>query len=166
MRPLSVIVRTVCNVFAWFMVVYGTYVIVHGHLSPGGGFQGGAVVATFIAFLLVAHGGDKVFGWVRKGLFTTLEQIGLLLFIGAGFLGIGTTFFYNVLAKRGGLFGETVPLGPNAGVLNSSGTIALANLAVGLEVVGGLSLILLYMSKASLFSSKEEMLDKEAGHDR
>lgn len=166
MRPLSVIVRTVCNAFAWFMVVYGVYVIVHGHLSPGGGFQGGAVVATFIAFLLVAHGGEKVFGWVRKGVYTTLEQTGLLLFIGAGFLGIGTTFFYNILAKRGGLFGAMVPLGPNAGVLNSAGTIALMNMAVGLEVVGGLSLILLYMSKASLEGSIEKPRGKEAGHDR
>ena len=58
MNPLSVIARTVCNLFAWFLAVFGLYVIVHGHLTPGGGFQGGAVVATFMAFLLVAHGGS------------------------------------------------------------------------------------------------------------
>ena len=46
MKPMSVIVRTVCNVFTWFLMVFGAYVIIHGHLTPGGGFQGGAVVAT------------------------------------------------------------------------------------------------------------------------
>ena len=56
MKPLSVVVRTGCDLFAWFMVIFGAYVIIHGDVTPGGGFQGGAVVATFLAFLLVAYG--------------------------------------------------------------------------------------------------------------
>ena len=52
---------------------------------------------------------------------------------------------YNFLALKGGLFGSPVTIGPNAGILNSSGTIALANMAVGLEVVGGLSTIIIFM---------------------
>ncbi|HXK89253.1 MAG TPA: MnhB domain-containing protein [Thermosynergistes sp.] len=162
MNPLSVIVRTVCNVFAWFMVIFGAYVIVHGHLSPGGGFQGGAVVATFIAFLLVAHGGKRLLGWVKEGLFSAAESTGLLIFLGAGLFGISTTFFYNFLAKKGGLFGSVVPLGSNPGVLNSSGTIALMNLAVGLEVVAGLSFIIVYMFKGI----RIELEGEEENHDR
>ena len=77
MRPLSVIVRTVCNAFAWFVAVFGVYVIVHGHLSPGGGFQGGAVVATFMALLLVSHGATKCLGWVRTNFFYAFEHVGL-----------------------------------------------------------------------------------------
>ena len=167
MRPLSVIVRTVCNAFAWFVAVFGAYVIVHGHLSPGGGFQGGAVVATFMALLLVSHGATKCLGWVRTNFFYAFEHVGLLTFIAAGFLGIGVTFFYNSLALSGGLFGSAVPLGPNGGSLNTSGTIALMNCAVGIDVVGGLSMILLYMRQGVFHVDKPTLRRKEeAGHDR
>ncbi len=167
MRPLSVITRVVCNAFAWFMVIFGSYVIIHGHLTPGGGFQGGAVVATALAFLVITHGGDFALPRIKKELFITLEQAGLLLFICTGFAALGTTFFYNFLANQGGLFGVSVPLGVNSGVLNSSGTIALMNMAVGFEVVGGLSLILFYMLHGVLQNlGAEEFGKEETGHDR
>jgi multicomponent Na+:H+ antiporter subunit B len=164
MNPLSVVARTVCNLFAWFLAIFGIYVIVHGHLTPGGGFQGGAVVATFMAFLLVAHGGEKMQSWVRKDRFTLMECFGLTLFISAGLLGMSKTFFFNFLAKAGGVFGGVLPIGPNAGALNTSGTIALMNLSVGIEVVGGLSMILLYMFSAA--HPQEPMGREESGHDR
>ncbi len=167
MRPLSVIARVICNAFAWFMVVFGSYVIIHGHLTPGGGFQGGAVVATALAFLVITHGGDFALPKIKKGLFIGLEQAGLLVFICAGFAALGTTFFYNFLANSGGLFGTPIPLGPNSGVLNSSGTIALMNMAVGFEVVGGLSLILFHMLHGIRQNlGAEEMGKEETGHDR
>lgn len=165
MNPLSVVVRTICDIFAWFMGIFGVYIIIHGHISPGGGFQGGAVVATMIAFLLVSYGGKKVIAFAKPGLYSTLETAGLLLFICAGFFGITTTFFFNFLAGQGGLLGSTVPIGPNSGVLNSAGTISLMNMAVGLEVIGGLSLIILYMFKGiRLFDNATE--SGETGHDR
>jgi len=164
MYSLSVIVRTICDVFAWFLAVFGVYVIIHGHLTPGGGFQGGAVVATLFAFLLVAYGGKKFISFYKSNLFSWFETVGLLLFIGTGLVGLGTTFFYNFLAGQGGLFGSTVPIGPNSGVLNSSGTIALMNMAVGVEVIGGLSLILYYMFKG--IRLYEESGSEETGHDR
>jgi multicomponent Na+:H+ antiporter subunit B len=71
---------------------------------------------------------------------------------------------YNFLAGQGGLFGSVVPTGANSGVLNSSGTIALMNMAVGLEVIGGLSLIVLYMFKG--IRLYEEAGSEETGHDR
>jgi len=163
-KPLSVVVRTICDIFMWFMAVYGAYIIIHGHITPGGGFQGGAVVATLIAFMLVSHGGEKMVSFVRTGMYSAAETTGLLLFICAGFFGIATTFFYNFLAKQGGLFGSTVPLGANSGVLNSSGTIALMNMGVGLEVIGGLSLIIYFMFRG--IRLHVETGSEETGHDR
>ncbi len=165
MNPLSVVVRTICDIFAWFMGIFGIYIIIHGHLTPGGGFQGGAVVATMIAFLLVSHGGHKVIAFAKPGLYSALETSGLMLFICAGFFGITTTFFFNFLAGQGGFLGSTVPIGPNSGVLNSAGTISLMNMAVGLEVIGGLSLIILYMFKGIRLFDKA-MESGETGHDR
>jgi len=84
MRPLSIVVRTICNIFAWFVAIFGAYVILHGHLTPGGGFQGGAIVATFIALLLVAQGGKNFLGWVKKEIFSSFEGAGLVAFICVG----------------------------------------------------------------------------------
>ena len=164
MNPLSVVVRTVCDLFAWFMIVFGVNVLVHGYVTPGGGFQGGAIIATFIAFLLVAYGGRRVASRVNDRLFDLFEEVGLLVFFILAFLGLPVTFFFNFLAKSGGLFGNVVPIGPNAGALNTSGTIALMNLSVGLEVVGGLSMILLYMFSGA--HPEEPFGREEAGHDR
>jgi len=77
---------------------------------------------------------------------------------------MSNTFFFNFLAKAGGLFGSVVPIGPNPGTLNTSGTIALMNLSVALEVVGGLSMILLYMFSGA--HPEESFGREEAGHDR
>ncbi len=165
MNPLSVVVRTICDVFAWFMGIYGVYIIIHGHLTPGGGFQGGAVVATMAAFLLVSHGGKNLLSFAKPGFYSGIETTGLLVFITTGFLGLSATFFYNFLAGRGGLFGAVIPIGPNSGILNSAGTISVMNMAVGLEVIGGLSLILIYMFKGiRLFDDHPG--GSESGHDR
>ncbi|MTI70985.1 MAG: sodium:proton antiporter [Firmicutes bacterium] len=45
----SHILASVCRVLFPFILIFGFYIIIHGHLSPGGGFQGGAILAT--AFL-------------------------------------------------------------------------------------------------------------------
>lgn len=165
MNPLSVVVRTICDIFAWFIGIFGIYIIIHGHLTPGGGFQGGAVVATMMAFLLVSYGGKKTLSFTKTGLFSAMETTGLMVFIGAGLLGITSTLFFNFLAGQGGIFGSAVPIGPNSGVLNSAGTISVMNMAVGLEVIGGLSLIILYMFKGiRLFDNAAE--SGETGHDR
>ncbi|MDI9632643.1 MAG: MnhB domain-containing protein [Methanolinea sp.] len=144
---MSKVVRTGASILSPFIVVFGFYVIVHGHLTPGGGFQGGAVVATAAALVLVAFGREEFGGMLKKSTFSAQESIGLLLFAGAGILGLlaGMPFFANVLANSGLLFGTPVPSGPNPGDMNTAGVIPVMNIAVGVEVWGGLALVLLYM---------------------
>jgi len=56
MNEMSKIVRTVANFVYGFIIIFGFYIIVHGHLTPGGGFQGGAVAASAFALILVSYG--------------------------------------------------------------------------------------------------------------
>lgn len=148
---MSKIVRTGACIFYPLIIIFGLYVVVHGHLTPGGGFQGGAVIATAAALVLVAFSREEIAGMVRKAVFSAQESLGLLLFIGAGILGLlaGAPFFANILANSGLLFGQSVPAGPNPGELNTAGVIPLMNIAVGVEVWGGLAIILLYMLSAT-----------------
>ena len=114
------------------VVLFGIYVVSHGHLTPGGGFQGGVVLAT--AALLVYLSGEYVtLRRVSPEVVTdTAESVGAAAYVAIGLLGVaaGTAFLANVL-----------PLG-RPGALLSAGTIPPINLAVGLEVAGGFLLLL------------------------
>ncbi|MCD6127534.1 MAG: Na(+)/H(+) antiporter subunit B [Methanomicrobia archaeon] len=143
---MSKIVRTITNILYSSILIFGFYIIMHGHLTPGGGFQGGAVVASGIALVLIAYGYDTVKSWMKKSNLSVLESIGALGFIGIAFLGIGTTFFYNFLANSGGLFGDPTVIGINPGNLDTSGVLPLMNWAVGLKVLAGLGSVVLLMA--------------------
>jgi multicomponent Na+:H+ antiporter subunit B len=142
---MSVIVRTISRVVAPVALAFGAYVIMHGHLTPGGGFQGGAVVASVVALLVVAFESGRWKKW--KDVLLPLEDLGAMAFTILAFLGLGATFFRNILAGGGGLFGAPVPqLGPNPGALNTAGTLPLMNWAVGLKVIAGLGSVVILLS--------------------
>ncbi len=144
---MSKIVRFCADMLYPAVVIFGLYVIMHGHLTPGGGFQGGAVVATAAALVIVAYSYEEIQGMLSKFLFQVQESGGLLMFGGVALiaLGLGTTYFFNFLANSGLLFGMSVPFGPNPGDLNTGGVLPLMNIAVGVEVWGGLAIVILYM---------------------
>ncbi len=144
---MTKIVRTTADLFYPFCLIFGLYVVLHGHLTPGGGFQGGAVMATGAALLLVSRRYVDIIQSIRKNTMKLCEAIGLLMFIVAGLSGllVGSSFLHNHLAGSGGWFGESVAFGSNPGVLATGGLIPLLNIAVGIEVLGGLTVILLYM---------------------
>lgn len=50
----DIIVKTVCRILVPLIQLFGLYVIAHGHGSPGGGFQGGCILAASFILLLVA----------------------------------------------------------------------------------------------------------------
>lgn len=155
-EEMSRIVRTMTTLIFGFIMVYGFYVIAHGHLSPGGGFQGGAIVASAFALLLVTYGTNQIQNFLSKDLFSLIESTGLVLFNAFGFLGIGTTYFYNCVSNSGGVFGSPTVIGINSGNLNTGGTIALMNMAVGLEVLAAFGVIIMTMSAAAEIINKKE----------
>ena len=78
---LSKIVRTVTNEFMLFIVVFGLYIIAHGHLTPGGGFQGGAVIVSGVVMLLVAFNSQELKKTLRERTLSIMESTGALIFI-------------------------------------------------------------------------------------
>lgn len=141
---MSKIVRTAANLLLPFILMFGFYVIIHGHLTPGGGFQGGAVMATGLAMMIAAHAFERIQGAFRKDLLKLVEGAGLVLFLATAISGfvVGKPFFYNWIAQAGGLLGGMPTVEGN---LNTGGIIPLLNVFVGLEVLGALTLIVLYM---------------------
>jgi multicomponent Na+:H+ antiporter subunit B len=112
-------------------LLVGLYIVAHGALTPGGGFQGGVVLGA--AVLVVYFSGELVMTrWLEPA--TLLEILhaggaaGLAL-LGLGGLIAGGAYFHNFLYT-----GTT-------GLLNSGGIIPLGNLAVGIEVMGATLLL-------------------------
>lgn len=114
------------------LVVLGVYVVTHGHLTPGGGFQGGVILA---AGLLLAYAAGQVVALERVEPTTLVEvtdATGAMAYalVAVGGLVFASAALYNFLP-----FGTT-------GQLLSSGTIVVLSCAVGVEVTGAVALIL------------------------
>lgn len=150
MSESSKIVKTIASITFPFILIFGLYIIMHGHLTPGGGFQGGAVVASAVALLIVAFGTGEVVKKAKEKHLSILESLGALAFISLAFAGIVATFFFNSLAGSGSLFGEIPRYGPNPGNMNTGGFLPLMNLSVGLKVIAGLSAVVLALGLSSI----------------
>ena len=156
---MSKIVKTISNAVFPFILIFGLYVIAHGHLTPGGGFQGGAVVASGLVMILVAYGSAWTMKKIKEKNLSALESVGALLFIGFAFFGLifGSAFFLNFMANTQdffGIFGATVASGATSANINTAGVIPIMNFAVGLKVIAGLFAIVLVMAHAT--NTKQE----------
>ena len=125
-------VHALCLALVPPTVLFGLYVVTHGQVTPGGGFQGGVVLAT--APLLIYLGGEyrTLRALSPAALVDLLGALGAGGFVAIGVVGLiaGAAFLQNV-----------VPLGP-VGTVISAGTIPLISFAVGLEVGAGFLLML------------------------
>jgi multicomponent Na+:H+ antiporter subunit B len=127
------------------MLVLGLYVIAHGHLTPGGGFQGGLILMS--AVLLVYLGGSRM----RMTGDESMEAIELADGLGAaGFALIGL----GGLLIAGTFLQNFVDLGSFARPW-SGGTIPLSNVSVGLEVFGATLAILSELLDRRLLSQRD-----------
>lgn len=154
MSGMSKIVKTMSAVVFPFIMIFGLYVIAHGHLTPGGGFQGGAVVASACVMILVAYGSVWTMKKIKEKHLSIFESLGAIGFISLAFFGLvfGSAFFYNFMANTQdflGIFGDMVITGSTAADINTAGVLPLMNFAVGLKVIAGLFAIVLVMAYAT-----------------
>jgi multicomponent Na+:H+ antiporter subunit B len=127
------------------VLVLSGYVIVHGHLTPGGGFSGGVIAAG--ALLLAYSAGQRVrLGRVGStGMLEVTEAVGALSFLLLALAG---------LALVGVTLKNLLPLG-TTGMLLSAGTIPLGNVAVGLEVAAAVGLVFSEFLEQALLEERE-----------
>ena len=142
---MSLIVKRITRITVSLIFLFGVYICLHGHLTPGGGFAGGVIIALSFIHLLLAFGKDAAMKKLTQSWISTIESIGGLMFLGIALLGIffGSFFFTNVLPK-GRPFS-----------LFSSGTIVLSNIAIFLKVGAGLFAIFIAMAVLRMPQDKE-----------
>jgi multicomponent Na+:H+ antiporter subunit B len=134
MQGMTDIVKTVTRIIVGLIFIYGIYIIVYGHLTPGGGFAGGAIVAGAFILLVLAYGVDVLKLKKEEEESSISEDIAILLFLLMALGGItlgAKVFFSNYLPK--GKVGELI----------SGGVIPLYDIAVGIEVAAAILAIFL-----------------------
>jgi multicomponent Na+:H+ antiporter subunit B len=82
----DVIVKTLARILMPFIVVYALYVVMHGHHSPGGGFQGGVILAASFVLLGITHGVDKMKEKMSEKTAGVMSSIGVFIYGGIGLL--------------------------------------------------------------------------------
>ncbi len=113
-----------------FVLMFIFYLILHGHLSPGGGFQGGVLVIGVVVLLYLGYGIKGLTAAFNEHRLHKLEAVGSIFYVAFAMLGVayGANFCMNVFAGYG-----------NIGDILSSGTIFLMNAAVGEKVFTGVA---------------------------
>jgi len=81
----NLILRVAAKVMVPFMLVFGLYIIFHGDLSPGGGFQGGVAIASGFIFYGIVFGKPAMQKILPRWVTDTLIAVGVLMYAGTGF---------------------------------------------------------------------------------
>jgi len=125
---MSLIVKTVTRFTVGLIMLYGIYIVTHGHISPGGGFAGGVIIALSFIHLMLAYGKEAALSKAGKKTISLFESAGALMFLTIALLGYtGGYFFLNFFKDKGKPF-----------ELLSAGIIPLCNVAICLKVGAGM----------------------------
>lgn len=138
-KKKPVIVRSAADFFLPLACVYGAYVVLHGHLSPGGGFQGGVLIASAILLVFLGYGSLRVKKAFNDHKLHSSETVAEILYVVLALIGVvtGLNFCVNFVF--------------NGQQLDTS---VLMNHAVGYHVMGGIICLLAMM--LSLLDKNDE----------
>jgi multicomponent Na+:H+ antiporter subunit B len=127
MQGMSLIVKNMTRLVAGFIAMFGVYIVLYGHVTPGGGFAGGVILAGGLVLIVLAFGEEFSRSVLPHDVAKVADSVGALGFLGVALLGyVGGWFFANFL-ERGAV-----------GSLWSAGWLPVSNLAIGVKVGAGL----------------------------
>ena len=135
-KERDIVVKCAADKFLPFMIVFGVYIILFGTVSPGGGFQGGVLVAGGAVLLYLGYGYTRTASVLKPEVLRVNEACGATIYVFLGLLGIilGANFARNVFFDLG-----------NTGDMISGGTISFMGYAVGYKVLTGVGFLILLM---------------------
>ncbi len=134
-KGMTLIVKTIVRFAMGIMVMFGAYIVLYGHLTPGGGFAGGIILACAYIGLTLAFGKDLALKKMSNLAASLLDNFGALAFISIGFLGFTGGFFFLNFIDHGQRFH-----------LFSAGIIPLENIAIAMKVTASVFAVFMALS--------------------
>lgn len=128
MKGMSQIVKVIAELVKDFIILFGIYIILNGHLSPGGGFAGGVIIAASYILVTLAFGRERAMKELSERGSHLLDNFGVILFWTVAVLGWlipGQAFFSNFIQR----FAPGSPYN-----ILTSGIILVCNIAIGIKV--------------------------------
>ncbi len=122
----DVILQTAARVLMPPIIIFGIYVVLGGHLGPGGGFSGGAIIGAGLILYLNA------FGFEKTERFFTGKTYKILSVCALGCYCLAKSYSFYTGANH---IESVIPLGTPGAIL-SSGLILILNICVGIVVAG------------------------------
>lgn len=122
----DIILQTVARILVPPILIFGIYIILGGHLGPGGGFSGGAVIGAGLILYLNA------FGFAKTERFFTAKTYKWMSFGALACYALAKSYSFYTGANH---IESVIPLGTPGAIL-SSGLILLLNICVGIVVAG------------------------------
>ncbi len=120
----DLILQTIAKFLVPILMIFGFYVIVNGHLSPGGGFSGGAIIGSGLILYSSAFGEKKIRKFFNEHVYKCIKVTALILY--------GCIMTYHFYTGANGIE-NLIPMG-TVGNIVSAGMIFYINLFVGSEV--------------------------------
>lgn len=141
----SVIVRTLVRMLVPPIQLFALYVIAHGHGSPGGGFQGGVILAAAYILIALALGREELDRRVREGLVLALAALGVLLY---ALTGLGAVLLGGALLDYGAF--------PVPGVGGAARAVGILIIEIGVAAGVAGTLILIFCRLAKVGEGEED----------
>ena len=150
----NVILKCGADMFLPFSIVFGIYIILFGTVSPGGGFQGGVMVAAAAILLYLGYNYKTAKDAINTEVLRVSEALGATLYVIFGLCGlfVGLNFCRNIFFDIG-----------KVGDLISAGTITFMGYSVGFKVLTGVGfLLMLLLGLLAPDSDDEDEEEEEA----
>ena len=145
MSQVSVILKLISLPISIILICLGIMTILGGHITPGGGFQGGAMIASGIILSILVYGIGNSPLELSHTYIEVLESVGALGFVIFGLIGlfVGGFFLYNVGADLLNVVPHSIQNVLHYPDVTNAGIIPYLNIFVGLKVFVGLTSIVI-----------------------
>ena len=147
LKKKNIIVKCASDMFLPLAVTFGCYVVFHGSSSPGGGFQGGVLIASAVLLIFLGYGAKGLKRYFNDHKIHSTETVAELIYVVLALIGVfsGLNFCVNFVFE--GKFLETS---------------MLMNDAVGYHVMAGILFLLILMLHAMNEEDDAPAEEKEA----
>ncbi|MGB9936623.1 MAG: MnhB domain-containing protein [Methanobacterium sp.] len=156
---MSIILRLFVFPISLIIICLGINTILGGHITPGGGFQGGAMVAGGLIFCIIVYGLEKSPFKLTHNFLASMESAGALGYVFLGLAGLFASgfFLYNLGTDIYGIVPQTIQTIFNYPDPINAGIIPYLNYVVGIKVLVGLSAVVIaFLESDKILGESEE----------